>query len=132
MTISGIELTTTAPEEIMGMGGPYVADLYMGKQLISKNCIAGNFIYERDTKLLFFVKHHLTGNYHYFTINFFNETHNCVFEFVREFDMVYIKEFVGPNELKIYHAFHDNTESAKLVFKLDEEDFNEVVFAKLL
>ena len=56
--VSGIELTLTNAQEILSMGGPYTVDVYMGDKLISNNCIADNFIFNEDLKLLFFVKYH--------------------------------------------------------------------------
>lgn len=125
-TVSGIELTIKDPNEIMGMGGPYVADIYIGEKLISNDCIAGNFVFKEDSRLLFFVKHHLVGYYHYFTINFYKVDDGTVCQFSKEFDMVYIKQFIGPNELEIFHAFHDESMSSRLVFNLNDEDFEQV------
>jgi len=110
----------------MRIGGPYVCNLYLGHKLISTGCVVDNFVYQEQTKLLFFVKHHLIGDYHYFTINFYNVDTDTAFEFLRQFDMVFIKQFITPKELEIYRAFHDKFLSSRLIFNLDDEDFEKI------
>ncbi|MGZ3750214.1 MAG: hypothetical protein ACXVB0_20665 [Mucilaginibacter sp.] len=125
--ISGIELTTTNEGEILRMGGPWVGDVSIGTDLISKDCNVDNFLYNQDLNLLFFVKYHQINYYQYFTINFYNISTKTVYEFEREFDMVHLGEFKSKNELEIYPAFHDKFKNIQIIFNLDDEDFSQVL-----
>ena len=126
VVVSGIELTLTNPREILRMGGPYTADMFIGEDLISTDCIFSNFVYKDDMGLLFFVKYHHINYYQYFTINFYNISIKTVYEFDKEFDMVHIGEFRGKNKLEIYPAFHDQFKHIQIIFNLDEENFSQV------
>ncbi|WP_295714957.1 hypothetical protein [Mucilaginibacter sp.] len=124
--VSGIELTLTNAQEILSMGGPYTVDVYKGDKLISDNCIADNFIFKEDLKLLFFVKYHQINSFPYFTINFYNIDNDTVFEFYREFDMLHLKQFLSSSELEIHIAFHGQFNYQGQIFNIDNEDFRQV------
>jgi len=123
--ISGIELTTDNEVEILRMGGPWVGDIYWGDDLISKNCIVDNFVYKEDTKLLFFVKYNRLNDLTYFTINFYDFGSKTLYQFDKEFEMLYLKEFISDNELHVYNSFNDGVGN-NYYFKLDEEDFHPI------
>ncbi|HTD39478.1 MAG TPA: hypothetical protein VK671_02575 [Mucilaginibacter sp.] len=107
------------------MGGPWIGDISIGDDFISKDCVVDNFVYKEDMSLLFFVKYHIISKrYWYFSINFFNIDTKVNYEFTNEFDMVHIGSFISKDELEIFHAFHDKNEHRRRVFKLDEEDFH--------
>jgi hypothetical protein len=124
--ISGIELTVINAKERLGMGGPYTGDVFIKNKLISIDCLMNNFVYQENTKLLFFVKYHHINHYQYFTINSYNLINDSLYEFYREFSMVYIKQFLTANELEIFLAFHDKLIDRKQIFNLDEEDFQQI------
>ena len=129
LLVSGIELTTVNEAEILGMGGPWIADVSIGHQLLSRDCIVDNFVYNNEMKLLFFVKFNKVSKYRwYFSINFFNMGSKTVFEFDKEFDMIHLGEFVSKNELEIYPAFHDKFKDTKQLFNLDREEFHQILF----
>ena len=121
--ISSIDLTIDNEVEILRMGGPWVGDVYLGYDLISKNCIVDNFVYKEDTKLLFFVKYNRLNDLTYFTINFYDFVSKTLYQFDKEFEMLYLKEFISDNELHIYNSFNDQVGN-NYYFKLDEEDFH--------
>ena len=125
ITISGIELSLDIKGEILRMGGPWIGDIYTGKDLISKDCIIDNFVYQKGTNLLFFVKYHRIHNYYYFTINFYNPETKTLYEFDKEFEMLHLKEFVSDNELHVYNSFNDQVGN-NYCFKLDDEEFHVV------
>jgi hypothetical protein len=124
--INGIELTITNPNQILGMGGPYIGDVKIETDFILKNIVLDNYVVKNDRSSLFFVRYHRINLYHYFTINFYNINSNTAYEFDKEFDMIYIGEFTGENELEIYPAFHDQFKSTRIIFNLDEESFSQL------
>lgn len=79
--VSGIELTIDNANEILRMGGPWVGDISLGSDLVTKDCVLENFVYKKDANLLFFVKAHRINNYYYFTINFYNSDTKTLCEF---------------------------------------------------
>ena len=108
------------------MGGPFIGDVSIGDDLMSKDCLLDNFVYKEEMNLLFFVKYHKINYYQYFTINFYNLDTETVYEFDKEFEKLYIGEFISKNELEIYPAFHDGLKNLQQIFNLDEEDFQEI------
>jgi hypothetical protein len=122
--VSGIELTTANEREILGMAGPWIADVSIGDELLSKDCLLDNFVYNKYLHLLFFVKFNRISLYKYFRISFYNIAIKAVFEFDKEFDAIHLGEFVSKNELEIYPAFHDAFKSTRQLFNIDEEDFH--------
>ena len=124
MHISGVEIEVSSTDQVLNMGGPWIGDLYIDGCFVSNNCVVNNFVFDEKRKLIFFVKYHLANKYYwYFTINFYNIKDKVAFEFEREFDMVYIKQFIGSNLLEIYRAFHGQFPEKRQVFDLDAEDF---------
>lgn len=123
ISVSGIEFTIENAEEILGMGGPYVGDLLLDGNIISKDCITDNFIHKEDLNLLFFIRYRSINFYRYFTINFYNINSGELFEFDREFDILYLGGFINENELEIYPTFHDQFKDRKLIFNLNQENF---------
>lgn len=125
--VSGIELTVDNENEILRMGGPWIGDVYIGNDLISKGCLIDNFVYQENMNLLFFVKFNKVSKYQwYFSINFYNIDSKMVCQFDHIFDMVWLGKFFSKNELEIYRAFHNKSENRREVFKLDEQDFHVV------
>lgn len=110
-------------QEVLRMSGPYVGTLLKDGNTVSNNCVADNFVFYESKRLLFFVKYHVVNYYKYFTINFYKVDDDAVFEFEREFDMLYLGEFVDAAELEIYRAFHDKFSSNKEIFNIDKEEF---------
>jgi len=125
--VSGIELATANEKEILGMGGPWTCDLYIGDKLISEGCILNNFVYHSNLNLLFFVKFNRVSNYQwYFSIHFYNIAAKTIFEFDKVFDKVYLGKFISERELEIYPAFHDRPKNLQQAFDLDKEEFYQV------
>ena len=124
LVISGIEIEIAYDGQVINMGGPGIGTMSMDGNVVSDNCIVNNFVFYESKRLLFFVKYHLINNYYYFTINFYNIVHNKVFEFEREFEIVYIKQFINANELEIFLSFHDQFPYRKQIFYLDQEGFS--------
>lgn len=126
LKVSEIELTITNAQERLGMGGPFTGDVFIGDKLISVDCLLDNFVYQEDSKLLFFVKHHRINDYQYFTINFYRLDNDVVYEFYKEFDILRITQFLSTNELEIFLAFHDKSIGKRQIFCLDDEDFRQI------
>ncbi|HJP62363.1 MAG TPA: hypothetical protein VJ844_02920 [Mucilaginibacter sp.] len=120
--ISGIELTIVNAAEALRMAGPFIGDVYVGETLISKNCIVENFLLQPNSNNIFYVKYHTINQFGYFSINFFNLEIKTAFEFYKEFQMLYLKEFSSENEIHIYESFNDSAGN-NYYFKLDEEEF---------
>lgn len=125
LDILGIKITLTNKEELATMGEVVIGAMFIEDDLISDNCILENTFYKKDMNLLFFVKFHTLNSYAYFTINFYDFSSKGLFQFYKEFDMVYLKEFMSSNELHIYQSFNDKVGN-NYYFKLDEEDFYQV------
>jgi len=126
ISVSGKVFTIENANEILRMGGPHIGDLLLDSNIISKDCIADNFIHKEDLNLLFFVSYRKVNTYHYFTINFYNINSGELFEFDKEFDILYLGGFISKNELEIYTAFHDKFKDRKLIFNLDQENFRAI------
>ena len=125
LDILGIKITINDRNERMPKTGVSIGAMFMEDNLISDNCVLDNTIYNETLKLLFFVKAHRINNYYYFTINFYNPETKTLYEFNKEFEMLYLKEFVSDNELHVYNSFNDQVGN-NYYFKLDEEDFRVV------
>jgi hypothetical protein len=122
--ISDFEIEIDNVGEILNMGGPWVGTLLIQGEKISDNCIIDNFVFNKPLGLLFFIKFHVITDYNfYFTINFYNIRSKTGFEFNKEFNMIFIKQFVGPSEIEIYNAFHDQFPDKKDIFNIDNEAF---------
>jgi hypothetical protein len=127
ISIADIELTITNQDQILNMGGPGIGDVAIDNDLISKDCILDNFVYNEDLHLLFFVKYNRVSKYQwYFSINFYNVEAKTLYEFDKVFDMVYLGKFISKNELEIFHAFHGEFANTKSIFNLDEEEFEQI------
>jgi len=125
--VSGIELSTANEGEILNMGGPWIGEVSIGDDLISKDCIVDNFVYDKDRNLLFFVKFNKVSNHKWhFSISFYNIDTKIVFEFDKVFDMVRLGEFVSKNEIAIYPVFHDRFKNRQQIFNLDKEEFHQL------
>ena len=123
---SGLALTINNPHEVLSMGGPFIGELSIGTNFISEDCLVDNYVFKEYSNLLFFIKYHRINLYQYFTINFYNPDTLTVYEFDKEFDMVYLGNFRTKNELEIYHAFHDKFPDSQHIFNLDTEIFSPV------
>jgi hypothetical protein len=133
--IDGIEIAIDNAEQIINMGGPWIGDLYIGPDFVSKDCVLDNFVLTENKQLLFFVKHHFfvtkkgwfgTSGFRYFTINFYNIDNKSSFEFKKEFSIIHIGNFISKNELEIYPAFHDQFKNKRIIINLDEEEFDQI------
>ncbi|MGF7081174.1 hypothetical protein [Mucilaginibacter sp. UYCu711] len=125
--VQGLDLTISNANQILNMGGPWIGDISLGTDFISKNCIVDNFVYQENTSRLFFVKYNNVSKYSwYFSINFYNLKSKTIFEFDRVFDMVHLGRFTNDVKLEIYPAFHNQFEDKKEIFNLDEEDFSTI------
>lgn len=119
-------MTITNPREILKIGGPYVGDIYVEEKLISTDCVLENFLFDKELRLLFFVKFHQINFYQFFTINFYNPDSDTRFEFETEFEMLYLRSILNKNELEIYTSFTDYYPEKRLIFSLDSEEFHKV------
>ncbi len=117
--ISGIELTMANGQEIMHMGGPYTCTLYIGDKFIADDCLSDDFIL-KDENNLFFVKGHLDKKGWHFTISYYSFEDDCIYEYLRDFPMLYIKQFITDKTLEIYHSFHDKIPERQDFFYLNE------------
>jgi hypothetical protein len=118
------EIVEKNVQEIMGMGGPWVGDLYLGELFISGNVVARNYLWNEQLDALFFVKrYHVNKYYGFFSINFYKIKGGVVFRFNEEFDYLCLGKFISEHEIEIYRAMHDKIDSKKLVFNINEEDF---------
>ena len=124
LPITGIDIKVTDTDQVLNMGGPWIGDLLVNEKFVSDNCIVDNFVFDEKRQLLFFIKFHvITKFYFYFTINFYNIGYNTVFEFEREFSMVYLKQLINENGLEIFNAFHGQNLQRRDLFCLDSENF---------
>jgi hypothetical protein len=111
-------------DQRMGMGGPWVCDLYLGELFISDDVVARNYLWNEQLDSLFFVKRYYVNKYYaFFSINFYKLKEGVVFRFNEEFRCVYLGGFISEYEINIYKAFHDKIDSYKLVFNINEESF---------
>jgi len=124
--IAGMKLTMPDARQIINMGGPHIGDAFLGTELMAKDCIVGNFVYQEKTGFLFFVKYHRINYYQGFTINFYDIKNKLEYEFDREFSIVHLGNFISENKLEIYPAFHGEFKNTVQIFDLDEEDFSQI------
>ena len=125
LDILGIKIRINDKAERLPKAELLVGEMFMGDDLISDDCILDNTIYNEALNLLFFVKAHRINYYYYFTINFYNPETKTLCEFDKEFEMLYLKEFISDNEIHVYNSFNDQVGN-NYYFKLDEEDFHVV------
>lgn len=127
ITIDSVELAIGNEVEILRMGGPWTGDIYIGADLVSKDCLSDNFVYEKEMNLLFFVKFNkVSKDKWYFSINFYNIETRELYEFDKIFDMVYLGEFIDKSTLEIFNSFNNTLDNKRLIFNLDEEEFHRV------
>jgi len=125
LEILGIKIRPSKREERSNVRDVDVGSILIEDDLISENCILNNTLYNDDMDILFFVKCHRLNNYYWFTLNFYNFKSKTGYEFCKEFEMLYLKEFISENEIHIYESFNDRAGN-NYYFKLDEEEFYEV------
>ena len=121
--VSGIEISCSNESEILRFGGPWKGDISIGEELISKDCLIDNLLYQKRSNLLFFVKYHHLNAFQWFTLNFYDLKAKTNFEFYHEFGMLYLKDFISENEIHVYESFNDKAGN-NFYFKLDEEEFH--------
>lgn len=113
-------------DQVINMGGPWVGDLSIGEKIITNNVVDRNLIFDDVNNRVFFVKYHLISKWqkdNFFTINIFNIKDQSVYESIKHFSMVYLKQIVTGNILEIYIAFHDQNIANKRLFYIDQEVF---------
>lgn len=113
------------PSQILNMGGPWIGDMYINDTLIIKDCVLDNYLYSAKLNSLYFVQYHLISRYYwYFSISFIDLEDNTVFKYDKEFDMLYLNEFISDYELEIFRAFHTQNLSTRAVFNIYKEPYS--------
>lgn len=110
-------------EQIINMGGPWIADLTINNQLVMNRCLMDNYLIGDDF-LVYFIKYHQISrkqSENYFTINTYNLFSHEILESFKKFRAVFLKGFITENELLIYNACHDQLDRFKSTFNLKSE-----------
>lgn len=112
-------------KQILNMGGPWIGDLMIDGKLISKDCLIDNYIIDSPNSKLYFVKYRSTTgmmNGVFFTINFFLFKEDKLFEYEKQFKILFIKQIMD-GKMEIFEAFHDKLDKFKEYFDLVSEKF---------
>ncbi|HZX58214.1 MAG TPA: hypothetical protein VFE54_05795 [Mucilaginibacter sp.] len=123
LDVLGIDVTPSKREELANARDVDIGSMFIEDDLISHNCILENTLYRKSDDILFFVKYHRLNYYGWFTLNFYDLKSKTGYEFCREFEMLYLKEFINENEIHVYESFNDRAGN-NFHFNLDEEEFN--------
>ena len=99
------------PEQIIGMGGPWIGDLFVENELLSKNVLLDNLYFCQSRRRLYFIKYHLVSKWqkdNFFRLNFCDfGNERRVFEYDFNFDIIYMEEISNLDELIYFRAFHN-------------------------
>jgi hypothetical protein len=125
LDILGIKITLNRREEFATASEVTLGSMFIGDDLISENSILDNTLYNESLEVLFFIKYNCLNYYQWFSVNFYDFKSKTTYQFYREFEMLYLKEFIGDNEIHVYVSFKDGVGN-NFYFKLDEEEFSQV------
>ncbi len=125
LEILGIKITLSKRQELANVRDIDYGSMFIGDDLISHNCILDNTLYNESMDILFFVKINHLNNYQWLSLNFYDFKSKTGYQFYREFDMLYLKEFISENEIHVYNSFNDRAGN-NFFFKLDEEEFYQI------
>ncbi len=102
-------------QQIMGVGGPWVGDMYLGAKGICKGVVKGNLVHNKSQKKLFFVQQHED----YFTINCYDIEADRVNVLDMKLMMAHI-DGVRGKKMVYYEAFNDKDGRYRKSLKLDQ------------
>ena len=125
LEILGIKITLSKREELANVRDIDIGSMFIGEDLISDNCFLENTLYNESLDILFFIKINRLNNYQWLSLNFYDFKSKTGYQFYREFEMLYLKEFISENEIHVFESFNDNVGN-NFYFKLDEEEFYQV------
>jgi hypothetical protein len=121
-----LEFNISDVDQILNMGGPWICSLYYENALVSGNCILDNFLEDNSCQKIYFVKYHRISKWwadNFCTLNYFSINDSEVFQSKARFEMLYIKGFLDPKNIEIFHAFHENVESRRAIFDIADQQF---------
>src|ERR1700761_7569459 len=101
--VAGVKISISNAREILHMAGPWIGDISINGDNAIADCIVDNFVFHEKRKLLFFITNHVLNNCDYFRVNFYSLDLKQDFQFDREFDAIYLKQFINDNELEIFY-----------------------------
>jgi hypothetical protein len=120
--IMGVKIQWEKPEEILGMGGPWIGNLLINEKIVSVSVIVDNFVFDKITNRFFFVKYIQISKWaskNYFSIFFYSIASGELITLEEKYRMVYLDSINDKAELVIYKSFHNNDESKKDFVKLN-------------
>ena len=53
-------------------------------------------------------------------INYVDFNNHIVYEFEKKFDMIFLKEFLSNNKIKLFNAFHDKDPAKAMILNLND------------
>ncbi len=97
------------PNQILGMGGPWIGDLSIQNKQISQNVIIDNIILDKNLRRVYFIVYKKASKWvkkNYFLVRYLDINTNKIFEFENQFNMIFIHEIDTAKKLVYYDAFH--------------------------
>jgi hypothetical protein len=106
------KLVWTDEQEILGMGGPWVGNLYLDDKWISDNVLADNALVDSAKTRIYFVKYNRVSKWrdeNFFTLQYYDWTKGAVFHLNgKAYDMLYL-ESIEVDQIAAHRAFHNQT-----------------------
>ena len=109
------------PNQILGMGGPWIGDLIVKKNHVSSDVIIENVFFCEDSNRLYYLKYCKGKSFfskYYFVICSVDLNSCEIIQYEMKFKLIYIKDVVNGN-LNYFEAFHNNDESLLRSVKLN-------------
>jgi hypothetical protein len=110
-------ITFDNPQEILGMGGPWIGDLYLNRVKVTSNIILNNIVYNPTNNMILVVKYNSVSkwaNKNFFSILGISLNNGNIIYYKQQFDAVFIKRIFNTDEIEISHAFHDEGKVEKI------------------
>jgi hypothetical protein len=123
VVINGKKLSWNNPEEILGMGGPWIGELILDQTKISNNSVVGNFLFDGKTDRIYFVKYNRISKWakdNFFSIHYYNLNSGKLAMLDKAYQKVYL-ESIEETGLVIFNAFHNKNALQRTSIYLSKE-----------
>ena len=117
--------------ESIGMGGPFLGDLYLNDTKIAENVLFENLTVDEKKKRIFLSRYQWVDRTYFFTIVFYELDSGSFYEYEKKFKALFLGQMINDNVLEVYAAFHDKLPDSKSEFDLKNEKFSLAVVGVL-
>jgi hypothetical protein len=112
------------PEEILGMGGPWIGDLMVGERITATCTVVNNFLFDKKHGKIYFIRYNRVSewaNDNFFSIQYYALNSCKVYNMNKAYDSIYLDSIDG-NFLIAFKAFHNKDSSKRISINLTTGD----------